>query len=199
MPLGKKPIKSKWVFATKTNLDGNIIRCKARLVAKGYSQKAGVDYEQTFAPMIKYTSIRFCLSLAAQLNLNISQMDAVTAYLNGVLKEEVYMEQPEMFSDGSAKVCKLIKSIYGLKQSGRNWNGLLNSTVVWVETFESGSMYLSYEAKRQNTYCVDICRQFPDYVQRSRFRTRIEKSFVQQIQNEMFGRGWLNSGNESNT
>lgn len=154
LPPGKKPIKSKWVFATKTDSNGNIIRYKARLVAKGYSQKAGVDYEETFAPVVKYTSIRFCLSLAAQLDLNISQMDAVTAYLNGTLKEEVYMEQPEMFSDGSEKVCKLIKPIYGLKQSGRNWNELLNETLVLFGLKRSKADQCIYYMKRNSSVLI---------------------------------------------
>lgn len=154
LPPGKKPIKSKWVFATKTDSDGNVIRYKARLVAKGYSQKAGIDYEETFAPVVKYTSIRFCLSLAAQLDLNISQMDAVTAYLNGTLKEEVYMEQPEMFNDGSGKVCKLIKSIYGLKQSGRNWNELLNVTLLAFGLKRSKADQCIYYMKKNNSVVI---------------------------------------------
>lgn len=126
----KKPIKSKWVFAVKTNSDGEVMRYKARLVAKGFSQMPGIDFDETFAPVVKYTSIRFCLAIAAVLDLEITQMDVVTAFLYGDLKENVYMEQPEFFNNGTPKVCKLEKSIYGLKQASRNWNELLNQTLL---------------------------------------------------------------------
>lgn len=117
LPLGRNPIKAKWVFKVKE--DG---RYKARLVAKGCSQKYGIDYDETYSPVVRYASIRLLMALAVQRDLNIYQMDAVTAFLQGDLEEDIYMRQPEGFDDGSGRVCKLNRSIYGLKQSGRLWN-----------------------------------------------------------------------------
>lgn len=130
LPPGKRAIKCKWVFATKEGVDGQIIRYKARLVGKGFSQIEGIDYHETYSPVIRYNSIRMMIAIAAHLDLKISQMDAVTAFLNGKLNEEIFMEQPEHFNDGSEKCCKLIKSIYGLKQSSRIWNETLNEALM---------------------------------------------------------------------
>lgn len=122
LPHNRKPIKAKWVFKTKSDDRGNIVRYKARLVAKGCSQKFGIDYSETFSPVVRYNSIRYLLALAVQRGLHIHQMDAVTAFLQGDLDEEIYMEQPEGYHDGTNRVCKLNRSIYGLKQAGRQWN-----------------------------------------------------------------------------
>ena len=130
LPNNKKPINCKWVFKKKHDANGDFIRHKARLVVKGFSQQYGIDYSETFAPVVRYTSIRFLLAIAAKYNLEIRQMDAVTAFLNGDLKEEIYMCQPEQFNDGTNRVCKLNKSLYGLKQSSRVWNEKLNSVLI---------------------------------------------------------------------
>lgn len=130
LPPEKRAIKCKWVFTTKEGVDGEIIRYKARLVGKGYSQIEGIDYQETYAPVIRYNSIRMLIAIAAHMELKISQMDAVTAFLNGKLTEEIYMEQPQHFEDGTKRSCKLIKSIYGLKQSSRVWNETLNETLI---------------------------------------------------------------------
>lgn len=129
LPEGKKPIKCRWVFAVKRDTNGDIIRYKARVVAKGYSQVKGIDYQETFAPVVKYTSIRMLLAIAAHANLKVTQLDAVTAFLNGKLDEDIYMQQPVHFEDGSSKYCKLQKCIYGLKQASRVWNNTLNEVL----------------------------------------------------------------------
>lgn len=112
------------------NADGVAVRHKARLVAKGFSQLKGIDYNETYAPVVRYTSIRFLLALAAKYNLLIHQMDAVTAFLNAKLQEEIFMTQPTGFDDGSGLVCKLKRSLYGLKQSSRVWNEELNNVLL---------------------------------------------------------------------
>ncbi|GAB9477791.1 Integrase catalytic core protein, partial [Globisporangium polare] len=124
LPRGRKAISSKWVFKVKENQDGEIERYKARLVAKGFLQKYGVDFEETFAPVAKFTSIRIILSIAAQYKLVLHQMDVKTAFLNGLLDEEIYMQQPVGFVDpkNPDRVCKLKRALYGLKQSPRMWN-----------------------------------------------------------------------------
>ena len=99
LPRGRKAISSKWVFKVKETAEGLIERYKARLVAKGFLQKYGVDFEETFAPVAKFTSIRIILSIAAQYKLVLHQMDVKTAFLNGLLEEEIYMKQPEGFVD----------------------------------------------------------------------------------------------------
>lgn len=130
LPSGKKPIPNKWVFKMKRDANGSIIKYKARLVVKGCSQKYGIDFNETFAPVVRYNSLRYLIALAAKYDLHIHQMDAVTAFLNGELKEEIYMSQPTRFDDGTTRVCKLKKSMYGLKQASRDWNRELNSVLV---------------------------------------------------------------------
>lgn len=130
LPLNRNPIKVKWIFKLKKDSEGNIVRHKARLVAKGCSQRFGIDYQETYAPVIRYTSIRLLIAWAVKNEFKIDQMDAITAFLQGDLKDEIYLIQPELFDDKSGRVCKLKKSIYGLKQSGREWNMKLNAKLL---------------------------------------------------------------------
>ena len=133
LPNGAKAIGCKWVFKTKRDSLGNIERYKARLVAKGFTQKEGIDYKETFSPVSKKDSLRIILALVAHFDLELQQMDVKTTFLNGDLEEEVYMKKPEGFSSSSGEhlVCKLNKSIYGLKQASRQWylkfHGIISS------------------------------------------------------------------------
>ena len=123
-PEGIKTIECKWVFNKKTDMDGNVHTFKARLVAKGFKQTHGIDYDETFLPVAMLKSIRILIAIAAYYDYEIWQMDVKTAFLNGNLLEDVYMTQPESFShpEDSTKICKLQRSIYGLKQASRSWN-----------------------------------------------------------------------------
>ena len=120
-----------WNFKKKTGMDGKVQTYKARLVAKGFKQIHGVDYDETFSPVAMIKSIRILLAIAAYYDYEIWQMDVKTAFLNGSLLEDVYMTQPEGFCiPGEAKkICKLQRSIYGLKQASRSWNLRFDETV----------------------------------------------------------------------
>ena len=127
LPAGKKAIGSKWVYKVKTNSDGSIERYKARLVAKGFNQKFGSDYDETFCPVVRLESLRNLIALSAKHKLQLHHVDVHTAFLNGTLQEEVYMEQPVGYVRKGEEhlVCRLKKSIYGLKQGSRCWNSVL--------------------------------------------------------------------------
>ena len=131
LPQGCKPIGCKWVYKTKRNSKGQIDRYKARLVAKGFTQKEGIDYNETFSPVSTKDSLRIIMALVAHFDLHLHQMDVKTAFLNGDLEEEIYMTQPEGFIQESEKnlVCKLSKSIYGLKQASRQWYLKFNKVI----------------------------------------------------------------------
>ena len=124
LPSGRKPIGSRWVFKVKYGANGEVERFKARLVAKGYAQRPGIDYDETFSPVVKFQSIRTLLAFAIQNDMLLHQMEVVTAFLNGTLEEDIYLEQPDGYVEQGKEdlVCKLRKSLYGLKQSSRCWN-----------------------------------------------------------------------------
>ena len=124
LPPGRKAITCKWVFKVKHDENDKIDRFKGRLVAKGFLQKYGIEFDETFSPVVRFTSIRALLAFAVSRNMFIHQMDVVSASLNGTLDEDIYMEQPEGYVVPGKEnlVCHLKKSLYGLKQSPRCWN-----------------------------------------------------------------------------
>jgi transposase InsO family protein len=127
LPAGRKPITAKWLFKLKPLPEGGF-KYKARFVARGFSQMEGVDYKETFAPVVRYSSLRTLLAVANERKMHIHQMDVKTAFLHGELEEEIYLVQPEGLEVPGQEhlVCKLKKSLYGLKQSPRCWNTKLN-------------------------------------------------------------------------
>ena len=133
-PIDRTVVGSHWIYKIKNNLDGAIKKYKARFMAKGFSQKEGIDYEETFAPIARYTSIRAAISLAAQMGWQIHQMDVKTTFLNGELKEEVYIEQLEGFvaHRKETHVCRLKKALYKLKQAPRAWYERINTYMKWA-------------------------------------------------------------------
>ena len=132
LPVGKNVVGNKWVFKIKYSENGDISRFKARLVAQGFTQEYGVDYFDVFAPVARQTSIRVILGIANQLKMDVHQMDVISAFLNGELQEEIFMLQPDGFEDpeNPDKVCRLNKAIYGLKQSARCWNSVIDSYLI---------------------------------------------------------------------
>ena len=133
LPAGRHAIGCKWVFKIKRHADGSVERYKARLVAKGYSQLYGIDFTETFAPVVRFSSLRAILAIAAAADYEIHQMDVKTAFLNGDLDEDIYMQQPDGYrADGDQVdyVWKLNKSLYGSKQAGRAWNKKMDVALV---------------------------------------------------------------------
>ncbi|XP_066347941.1 uncharacterized protein [Miscanthus floridulus] len=129
-PPSCKPIGTKWVFKNKQGEDGHVVRNKARLVAQGFSQKEGIDYGETFAPVARLEAIRILLAFAASRGYKLYQMDVKSAFLNGFIEEEVYVKQPPGFEHPNFpdRVFKLQKALYGLKQAPRAWQG--NDTLI---------------------------------------------------------------------
>jgi histone deacetylase 1/2 len=129
---GSNIIDCKWVWKIKYKADRSLDKYKGRLVAKGFKQWYGVDYEDTFSPVVKMATIRTILSIAASRGWNLRQLDVENAFLHGVLNEEVYMRQPPGYEDKTRPhfVCKLDKALYGLKQAPRAWCALLSSKLV---------------------------------------------------------------------
>lgn len=118
-PQHEKVLDNRWLFKIKRNPDGSAARYNARLVARGFRQEQGIDYEDTFALVCRYESIRILLTIAASKEYKIVHVDVKAAFLYGTLKETVFMEQPEGFIESEGLVCKLQKSLYGLKQAHR--------------------------------------------------------------------------------
>ncbi|KAL4271204.1 hypothetical protein GQ457_13G028940 [Hibiscus cannabinus] len=147
LPQGRKPIGNKWVFKIKRNADDQFERYRARLVVKGYAQKEGIDFNEIFSPVVRLTTVRVVLAMCATFNLHLEQLDVKTVFLHGDLEEEIYMLQPEGFEEKEKKnlVCRLNKSLYGLKQVPR----------CWYKRFDSFIMSLGY-----NRLNADPCAYF---------------------------------------
>jgi hypothetical protein len=165
LPKDRKSAGCKWVFRTKRDASGHIVRHKARLVAKGYSQVEGVDFNETFAPVAKFTTIRCMLAIGAIMDLEIHQMDVKTAFLNGELEEDIYMDQPQGFmQDGKEHLlCKLKKSLYGLKQSPRAWYQCIDMFFTHEDLFRSQADHSLY-VKQTGEYLLIVIDYVDDLI-----------------------------------
>ncbi|KAE8684117.1 hypothetical protein F3Y22_tig00111151pilonHSYRG00072 [Hibiscus syriacus] len=178
LPKGKKAIGCKWVYAKKDGFpDKNNIRYKARLVAKGYAQTEGVDYNEVFSPVVKHSSIRILLALVAQLDLELVQMDVKTAFLHGDLDEEIYMTQPDGFkvAEKEEMVCKLEKSLYGLKQSPRQWYKRFDKFMIGQKYTRSKYDHCVYLRELEDGSYIYLLLYVDDMLIASRSQTEIAK------------------------
>ena len=176
LPPGKKAVGCKWVYKVKTNSDGSLERYKARLVARGFDQRYGSDYDETFCPVVRLESLRTLIALSTQRGLELHHVDVHTAFLNGTLQEEVYMQQPTGYKKEGEEhlVCRLRKSIYGLKQSSRCWNTALDSHLKKMGFSQSKSdpcIYVSGGGK--DTFYIGV--YVDDMILAGKDETKMEK------------------------
>ena len=151
LPEGKKTVGCKWVYTTKENPDGSK-RYKARFVAQGFSQKRGINYGETISPTANITSIRILMQMMVQYNLIVHQMDVKTAYLRAPIDNEIFVKQPEGFK--TILVYRLNKSLYWLKQSGRNWNKMLHECLIWNDFIQNLADHCVYMKQNERLLIV---------------------------------------------
>ena len=178
LPKDKKAIGCKWVYAKKEGAPGkDSIRYKARLVAKGYAQKEGIDYNEVFSPVVKHASIRILLALVAQFDLELVQLDVKTAFLHGTLDEEIYMSQPDGFKVPGHEnwACKLSKSLYGLKQSPRQWYKRFDSFMINQKYTRSQFDHCVYFRKLQDGTFVYLLLYVDDMLIASKNKREIDR------------------------
>jgi hypothetical protein len=193
LPSGKTAIGTKWVFRNKKDEQGVVIRNKARLVAQGYCQEEGIDYEETFAPVARLEAIRIFLAYAAHRGLKVFQMDVKSAFLNGKLKEEVYVKQPPGFESEKYPnhVYFLDKALYGLKQAPRAWYERL-STFLTSNGFHRGTTDITLFYKKQNDdillvqiYVDDIIFGSTDVFLCKEFESLMQSEFEMSMMGEL--------------
>lgn len=145
-PQDKLVVSSRWLDKVKQVANGSVEKHTARFVAHGFSQVKGIDYDETFAPVARYSSIIFILALSTQMGWKIHQMDMKATFLNGKIKEEVYIEKPEGFEtfDRESHVCQLKRALYGLKQAPHDWYTKINNYFIglgFTKVEENANLY----------------------------------------------------------
>ncbi|EOY32548.1 Uncharacterized protein TCM_040529 [Theobroma cacao] len=185
-PKHQRVISVKWIFRTKLNSDGSINKLKARLVVRGFSQVHGVDFFETFAPVARHDTIRLLVALAGREKWRIWHMDVKSAFLNGTISEDIYVEQPEGFVEKGKedKVCKLIKALYGLKQAPRAWykkiDAYLRSNKFFCSESEPTLYVKSSLGKIQlfvSVYVDDLLITGPNKSDLNSFRNKMKSEF----------------------
>ena len=166
LPLGCKTLSSMRVFKRKRKVDGSIDKYKVRLVIKDYKQTKGLNYFDTYSPITRINSIRMVLVIVALKNLEVHQMDVKTTFLNGDLEEEIYMEQPEGFSAPrqEKKVCKLVKSLYVLKQASKQWHEKFDNVMMMSHGFNINECDKCVYVKETKLGCVMVCLYVDDMI-----------------------------------
>ena len=184
MKSGEKAIGCRWVFRKKLKADGSLEKYKARLVAKGFLQQFGKDFNETFAPVAKFKSIRLILAIAAHFNQTVFQDDCTSAFLNGVLKEKVLMDQPEGYQVKTRDIKWLLtKTLYGLKQSPREWNEVFHNFMMnygFVQSKNDPCLYIKFEEARSllvGLYVDDVISTGTDSNQVQNFRKALKAKF----------------------
>jgi hypothetical protein len=183
-PHDKNVIGTKWIFKNKLNENGEVIRNKARLVCKGYAQQEGIDFEETFAPVARLEAIRMFLAFSSFQQIKVHQMDVKSAFLNGDLEEEVYIEQPEGFIFGNDEklVCRLKKALYGLKQAPRAWYSRLDK-YLHQQGFSKGSADSNLYTKTENDKLLIVVVYVDDIIFGSNEESMSQK-FASDMQQE---------------
>ena len=180
LPKGQRPVGVKWVFKVKTNADGSIERFKARLVAKGFTQVHMQDYFETYAPVSDYTTARLLLAVVAVKQLHLVQLDVKNAFLYGGMDATVFMKQPEGYDDGSHRACKLIKSLYGLKQSPRMWYQRLSDALTRIGFRKSIHDHALFMRTNNKNECTTWCLVYvDDILMASSMKEEIHKCITQ--------------------
>ena len=185
LPPGQRAIGLKWVYKVKRDKHGNIIRHMARLVAKGYVQRAGVDFDEVFAPVARLDSVRALLAVAAHEGWEVHHLDVKSAFLNGDLAEEVYVAQPPGFSipGREHQVLCLHKALYGLRQAPRAWNSKLDSTLValgFTRCSEEHGVYVRGEGQHRlllSVYVDDLILTSVDSNELTQFKEEMKDRF----------------------
>ncbi|CAM8927908.1 unnamed protein product [Rhodiola kirilowii] len=183
-PEKRKVIGTRWILKNKLNSKGEVVRNKARLVVKGYNQQEGIDYEETFAPVARLEAIRLLIAYSVQFGFKLHQMDVKTAFLNGYLKEEIFVEQPPGFEDPERQDCVYVldKAVYGLKQAPRVWYERLSEYLL-AHGYERGKVDKTLFLLRTNKHLL-IVQVYVDDIIFGSTSDELVKSFTKLMESE---------------
>ena len=180
-PRGVNVIETKWIFKNKSDEHGTIIENKSKLIAQGYTQVEGIDFDETFAPVTRLKSIRILLAIASHLNFKLYQMNVKIAFLNRMLQEEVYVEQPKGFVDPHRPddVYKLKKALYGFKQAPKAWYDRLTAYLT-KHGFKREFAYTTLFIRKDKNYFV-VAQIYVDDIVFGVTNDSLAQSFVDEM------------------